>query len=123
MITITLISQLLHFIVLVISHTITKNRKKYAALPFIFYHSNQVVITTDTHIKISIGSKDDTVVASFNEVCRRCSISKLDPCATGGCATRLEIIDRFLDLLFVESAGRGEHQSGVACINYNGDLI
>ena len=82
MIAIAFISQLLHFIVFIISHSISKHGKKHTAFSFFFDQSYHFIITAGAYIKISIRTKDHTVISFFHKIFFCCFISQFNTCAT-----------------------------------------
>ena len=82
MVAISFVRKFLHFIILIISHTITKYGQINSTFSFLFYHSFQIIIAAYAYIKITIGTKYHPVISFFYKILFRNFISEFNSCTT-----------------------------------------
>ena len=123
MIPISLIRQQLHFIIFIISHSIPKYCKINSFFPLHFNDADKFVIATGTDIKITIRTKDHTVISGFHKILIRKFIRKLDTRSTRGRSTCFQFINRIFDGFFIIPTGRIQDNACTSGIHNNGDYI
>ena len=123
MVAVATVGQFLHFIVLVIAHAVTQYGQVYTTFAFFLYDLYQFPITADAYVKVSIGSQDDPVVATFDEMFFGGFVGQADAFATCGGAASLEFVDGFLDFGFVVARSGFQHQTSSTCVYHNGYAV
>ena len=123
MVTVALIGQQLHLIIFIITHAITKHGKINPRFAFLLYQPYHFIIAAGTYVKVAIGSKDNPVIPSFNEMFAADFIGQLNSFTTCSGSAGFEIVDRSFDSWFIFSTGLWQYQPGISGINYNGYAV
>ena len=73
-VSVSVVGDRFHLVVLIISHAIAEYRETDAALCFLFYVTGQVTLGGDADVKVTVGSEDDAVIPALNKVFFSCLI-------------------------------------------------
>jgi len=122
-VTVALIGQLLHLRIFDIPRSESEHRQENAVRTLRFDQAYHLCIAGCADIKISVCSKNDAVIAAFDEILFGDLIRKLNPLAARGRTAGAQILDRHQDLALFRAGRRWQNQSCIPCIGHDRDLF